>query len=124
MRRICLICANEIVTNELLQHLTGDYHEACFGSIAAAGVKVERSTRDGQRCLLCDEYIAPFSVVVTPAQLVVHLHCFFDPPAAGRRSLGAAAAAGTLLERIVALRRCSEVLLRMAECVQARACAI
>jgi hypothetical protein len=37
MKHRCLICADDIAAGDLLQHLTGDYHSACFSSIAAAG---------------------------------------------------------------------------------------
>jgi len=88
---ICLICADEIATGELRQHLTGDYHTGCFTTIAAAGITVDRWTGEEAKCALCQQDIARQAVVVKPAHLVVHLRCFFTPPRAARKSLGAAA---------------------------------
>ena len=88
----CLICADEIATGELRQHLTGDYHTGCFTTIAAAGITVDRWTGEEATCALCQQDIARQAVVVKPAHLVVHLRCFFTPPRAARKSLGAAAA--------------------------------
>lgn len=124
IERRCLICARPVAAHELLQHLTGDYHNACFASIAAAGVRVERWMGDGARCHLCRAHILAHAVVVRPAQLVVHLACFFTPPSASRASLGAAAWGQTPREVSDGLRKCSMVLRRMSERAQARAYAL
>jgi hypothetical protein len=57
--RVCLICANAVAAEELHQHATGDYHKACFASIAAAGVAVERSNGVAACCVLCQSNISP-----------------------------------------------------------------
>ena len=125
MKHRCLICADDIAAGDLLQHLTGDYHSACFSSIAAAGVSIERWSADGDgngaRCSLCRDGIAPRAVVVRPGELVVHLSCFFNPPRVSRNSLGAAAWAPTLKEQSLGLRRCAQVLRRESVRAQARA---
>ena len=54
----CLICADEIATGELRQHLTGDYHTGCFTTIAAAGITVDRWTGEEAKCALCQQDIA------------------------------------------------------------------
>ena len=119
----CLICTGSIAGTDRHQHLTGDYHKACFASVASAGLRVERSETAGS-CALCGDGVAAGSVIVRPAQLAVHLACFFIPPRNGRRSLGAAAPALTLSERSVALRQCARVMRRMARCAQERAHAV
>jgi hypothetical protein len=83
MQRRCSICADVIAAEDLHQHLTGDYHKACYASIAAAALHVEHASGDGARCHLCNDSIAQRAVVVTPGSLVVHLRCFFDPESAG-----------------------------------------
>jgi hypothetical protein len=80
--------------------------------------------RRWRRLSLCGRPVAPHAVVVTPGDLVVHLRCFFDPPAAGRKSLGAGASTRTQREHGTALCRCSHVLIRMALRTQARADAL
>lgn len=124
MHPVCLICASHITAEELYQHLTGDYHQACFDSITAATLSVEYWNGNGACCHLCGRSIALHAVVVTPGDLVVHLRCFFDPPAAGRKSLGAGAWTRTQRERGTALCRCSRVLIRMSLRTQARAYAL
>jgi|SRR5262249_36821246 len=125
MQRICLICADVIPASDLHQHLTGDYHRACFASIAAANVKVERWTQDDTaQCDLCHKDLPPFAVVLRAAHLVVHVRCFFIPPAYSSKSVGACAAMLTLTQRSVALRRYSHVLRRMARRTQMRAHAV
>ena len=109
----CLLCSESIATADRHQHLTGDYHKACFASVAAAGLRVEIS-----------EKTAVCSIIVRPAHLAVHLACFFTPPRYGRHSLGAAAAGQTLNEYSVALRQRSLLLRRMAVCARARAHAV
>jgi hypothetical protein len=101
----CLLCIGSVTANDPHQHLTGDYHKACFASIAAAGQRVERSDISAF-CALCDHGVAAHSIIVRPGQLVVHLACFFVTPRNERWSLGAAAATLTLNERI-ALRQCA-----------------
>jgi hypothetical protein len=88
------------------QYLTGDYHKACFASIAAAGLCVERSDMSAS-CALCGDGVAAHSIIVRPGQLMVHLACFFVTPGNERWSLGAAAVTLTLNERSVALRQCA-----------------
>ena len=109
----CLLCSESIATADRHQHLTGDYHKACFASVAAAGLRVEISEKTAV-CALCGDGVAAGSVIVRPAQLAVHLACFFIPLRNGRRSLGAAAPTLTLSERSVALRQCARVVRRMA----------
>lgn len=128
MEHRCLICADQVAEGELLQHLTGDYHRACFASIAAAGVTIERwkpsgggGSSDGARCLLCRDGIAPFAIVVRPGGFVVHLKCFFNPPRASRASLGAAAWRQTVREQSLGLCRRSEILRRESGRVRAQA---
>ena len=119
----CLLCSESIATADRHQHLTGDYHKACFASVAAAGLRVEISEKTAV-CALCSDGVASGSIVVRPAHLVVHLACFFTPPRYGRHSLGAAAAGQTLNECSVALRQRSLLLRRMAVCARARAHAV
>ena len=110
MHHVCSICADPIAAGEWYQHAAGDYHRACFESIAAASVNVERWNGAAADCSLCHDRVAPHSLVVIPAQLVVHLRCFFNPPTAGRKSVGASAAQSTLIDHSAALLRCSNVL--------------
>jgi hypothetical protein len=119
----CVLCTGSVTTDDRHQHLTGDYHKACFASVAAAGLRVERSDRSAI-CALCGDGVAAHSIIVRPGQLVVHLACFFVTPGNGRRSLGAAAATPTLNERSVALRQCARVLRRMARESRDRADAV
>jgi hypothetical protein len=121
MRSVCLICASHIAAEELYQHLTGDYHQACFDSISAAMLRVEHWGGEGAPCRLCGRAVAPHAVVVMPGDFVVHLRCFFDPPHAGRRSLGAGAWTRTPRERGAALCRYARVLHRMVRRTRARA---
>jgi len=88
---ICLICADEIATGELRQHLTGDYHTGCFTTIAAAGITVDRWTGEEAKCALCQQYIARQAVVVKPAHLRRAFALLLHSPRAARKSLGAAA---------------------------------
>src|SRR5207247_10351864 len=85
----CLICTGSIAGTDRHQHLTGDYHKACFASVASAGLRVERSETAGS-CTLCGDGVAAGSVIVRPAQLAVHIACFFIPPRNGRRYLSGA----------------------------------
>lgn len=121
MQHTCAICADEVPADERFQHPTGDYHKACFDSIAAAALKVERWSDGTASCHLCNEAVAPRALVVTPGPLVVHLRCFFVPPSAGRKSLGAAATLPPLRARSAGLRRWSRVLRQIAARARARA---
>ena len=121
MQHTCLIFADVIATNEVFQHATGDYHRACFGSIAAAALKAKQWSGAGARCHLCNHAIAPRAVIVMPGRFIVHLRCFFGSPSAGRKSRGAAASTATLVERSIGLCRESRVLHVLGHRLRARA---
>ena len=86
---MCTLCDDSITADELRQHVTGNYHKGCLASIERMDLPLERL--DGASlCALCGAEVSKHSIVVRPVGRVVHLACFFVPPA-GRKSLGAAA---------------------------------
>jgi hypothetical protein len=121
MRFACLICHHDVRAEDHLQHHTGDYHITCFASIGAAALSVDRWTDEPTKCSLCQQQIARGAVIIRPADLVVHLRCFFEPPREWRKSVGAAAARATLAELGMILRYRSRLLRQVAMRNQIRA---
>jgi hypothetical protein len=85
----CTLCDDSISVDELREHVTGSYHKGCLASIEKIDLPLKRLDATAP-CALCGAEVSKHSIVVRPVGRVVHLACFFVPPA-GRKSLGAAA---------------------------------
>jgi hypothetical protein len=86
---MCTLCDDSISVDEVRKHVTGSYHKGCLASIEKMDLPLERLDVTAL-CALCGAEVSKHSIVVRPVGRVVHLACFFVPPA-GRKSLGAAA---------------------------------
>ena len=117
---ICRLCSGRIASDELQEHLTGEYHKICMSTIVAADLGID-FVKYPELCAWCGEVISANSVIARSGELVVHLGCFFGHDQ--RKSLGAAAAMPTLKDRSRLLRQYSGVLQRKARSVQERAAA-